>query len=82
MVEMRDLTPFEAAHDRLNALAENLARADAVNKLVEDLLEEERHCTLPISGSVEVAFETREQEDAVTALKIVATIDALMGISA
>lgn len=79
---MRDLTPFEAAQGRLNALAENLARADAVNKLIEDLMEEERHCTLPISGSAEVVFETREHEDAVAALKIVATMDALMGISA
>jgi hypothetical protein len=63
-------------------LAENLARADAVNKLIEDLMEEERHCTLPVSGSVTVGFESREHEDAVAALKIVATMDALMGISA
>lgn len=79
---MRDLTPFEEAHDRLIALAENLARADAVNKLIEDLLAEERHCTLPISGSVTAVFESRQHEDAVAALKIVATMDALMGISA
>ena len=82
MVEMRDLTPFEEAHDRLNTLAENLARADAVNKLIEDLMEEERHCTLPVSGSVTAVFESRQHADAVTALKIVATMDALMGISA
>jgi hypothetical protein len=79
---MEELTPFEASQDRLIALAENLARADAVNKLIEDLMEEERHCTLPVSGSVTVGFESREHEDAVAALKIVATMDALMGISA
>jgi hypothetical protein len=79
---MQDMTPFEAAYDRLSALAENLARADAVNKLIEDLMEEERHCTLPISGSVIAVYESKQYEDAVTALKIVATMDAMMGISA
>ena len=79
---MRDLTPFEEAHDRLIALAENLARADAVNGLVQQLLAEERHCALPISGSATAVFESRQHQDAVTALKIVATMDALMGISA
>ena len=79
---MDELTPFEISQDRLIALAENLARADAVNKLIEDLMIEERHCTMPISGSAEVVYESRQYEDAVAALKIVATMDALMGISA
>ena len=66
---MEDLTPFEEAQGRLIGLAENLARADAVNKLIEDLMIEERHCTLPISGSnAEVVYESKEYEEAVAAL--------------
>jgi len=76
------MTPFEAAQFRTSALAENLARAEAVNKLVEDLMAEERACSVPISGSVGVAFESEQYTAAITTLKIVASMDAIMGISA
>ena len=76
------MTPFEAAQLRTSALAENLARAEAVNKLVEDLMAEERACSVPISGSVGVAFESEQYTAAITTLKIVASMDAIMGISA
>jgi len=76
------MTPFEAAQIRTSALAENLARAEAVNKLIEDLMAEERACSMPISGSIEVGFESEQYTAAIATLKIVASMDAIMGISA
>ena len=80
---MRELTPFEAAQERATITAENLARADDVNGLIEQLMEEERACSLPISGSnVEGYFQSEDAQGALAALNVIATIDYAMGISA
>jgi hypothetical protein len=76
------LTPFEEAELKLQAFAENMARAEAVDKLVRDLVEEERTCSVPVSGSVGVSFESEEYQAAIGTLRIVCAMDALMGISA
>ena len=65
------LTPFEEAEFKLSAFAENMARSEAVNTLVRDLLEEERACSLPISGSVGVSFESEHYQAAISTLRIV-----------
>jgi hypothetical protein len=82
MEEENELTPFEVAEMKLMCFAENMARAEAVDKLVRDLLAEERACSLPVSGSVTVAFESAEYQAAISTLQIVAAMDGVMGISA
>ena len=80
---MEELTPFEAAQERVTYLAESLSRAHAVNELVKTLMVEERGCTLPVSGSnIEVHYETAEAQDATKVLNLMAAIDAAIGISA
>ncbi len=79
---MGELTPFEEAEFKLQSFAENMARSEAVNKLVEDLMAEERACSVPISGSIGVSFESEEYQAAVRTLQIVAAMDRIMGISA
>ena len=76
------LTPFEEAEFKLCAFAENMARSEAVNTLIRDLIEEERACSLPISGSVGVSFESEHYQAAISTLRIVCAMDAIMGISA
>ena len=78
----RQPTPFEEAELKLQAFAENMARSEAVDKLIRDLVEEERTCSLPISGSSGITFESEDYRSAITTLKIVATMDAILGISA
>ena len=77
-----ELTPFEEAELRLRAFGENMARSEAINKLIEDLMDEERACSIPISGSIGATFESEEYQAAISTLQIVATMDAIMGISA
>jgi hypothetical protein len=76
------LTPFEEAELKLRAFGENMARSEAVDKLIQDLMEEERACSVPISGSIGASFESEQYQSAVRTLQIVATMDAIMGISA
>jgi len=76
------LTPFEEAELKLQAFAENMARSEAVDKLVRDLMAEERACSLPVSGSAGVTFESAEYQAAISTLQIVAAMDGVMGISA
>ena len=75
-------TPFEEAELKLQAFAENMARAEAVDKLVRDLLAEERACSVPISGSIGVSFASEGYQAAITTLRIVCAMDEIMGISA
>ena len=82
MMDETKLTPFEEAELKLQAFAENMARAEAVDKLIRDLVAEERTCSIPISGSIGVSFESEEYQSAISTLKIVATMDLIMGISA
>ncbi len=82
MEEENELTPFEEAELKLQCFAENMARSEAVDKLVRDLLAEERACSLPVSGSVGVTFESAEYQAAISTLQIVAAMDGVMGISA
>jgi hypothetical protein len=79
---MDELTPFEEAEFKLQSFAENMARSEAVNKLVEDLMAEERACSVPISGSIGVSFESEDYQAAISTLRIVCAMDAIMGISA
>ena len=79
---MDELTPFEEAEFKLQSFAENMARSEAVNKLVEDLMAEERACSVPLSGSIGISFESKEYQAAITTLQIVAAMDRMMGISA
>ena len=80
---MRELLPFEIAQQNATAMAENLARAHAVNELVETLMLEERACTLPISGSgAEIHYESEQAQDAKKVLNLMAAIDSALGISA
>ncbi len=78
----RLMTPFEEAEFKLQSFAENMARSEAVDKLVRDLLAEERACSMPVSGSVGVTFESAEYQAAISTLQIVAAMDGVMGISA
>jgi hypothetical protein len=79
---MNELTPFEEAEFKLQSFAENMARAQAVDKLVEDLMAEERACSVPLSGSIGISFESKEYQAAISTLQIVAAMDRMMGISA
>ena len=81
-MEEDELTAFEESEFRLQAFAENMARSQAVDKLVHDLLAEERACSLPTSGSVGVIFESAEYQAAISTLRIVCAMDGIMGISA
>ena len=76
------LTPFEEAEVKLRAFGENMARSEAVDKLIQDLMSEERACSVPISGSIGTSFQSEEYQSAISTLQIVATMDAIMGISA
>jgi hypothetical protein len=76
------LTPFEEAELKLQAFGENMARSQAVDKLIHDLIHEERTCSVPISGSIGASFQSEEYQAAISTLQIVATMDAIMGISA
>ena len=76
--------PFDQARGRIYTLAENLERAHYVNELILQLLQDESECSVSIGTNpcTEVYYESQDQVEAITALKIIAALNDIQGISA
>ena len=76
--------PFDQARGRIYTLAENLEQSYHINELILQLLQDESECRVSIGTNpcTEVYYESQDQTDAITTLKIIAALNDIQGINA